>query len=173
MKYLLYSGLFFIVFLVTSCAEDSFEIGQTCGVQLQYRFDLSLTRKDQVDVTAEQVKEMISRRLDGFGYKRKKVRILGKYTIMVEIPEVTAKKHINVIKGVISASTKITFRLPAQDKNKMVQGAPVSAKKEEILRVEKEWEDYQGNLAAWKRKFFASEKQEAGEPPGEPDSVVW
>ncbi len=176
MKCLFCIGIFFIVFWGTACSEDNFEISQTGGVQLQYQLDLSLTRKDQVDATAKQVKKIISRRLDGYGIKRKKVRIMGKGTVLVQIPEITEKKTIKAITGVISADKKMTFRLSAKDKNKMSQsggGTPVSAKEAEISRVEKEWEDYRRDLAAWSRKFIAAEKQQqADEPPREPDSVV-
>ena len=68
------------------------------GTELQYELDLSSVRAASADV-AEEVKDIISRRLDIYGLKEIRIAIEGEDRLVVTIPggEVSSTKFIKKI----------------------------------------------------------------------------
>ncbi|MDE0740367.1 MAG: protein translocase subunit SecD [Planctomycetota bacterium] len=145
------------------------------GTELQYELDLSSVRAASADV-AEEVKDIISRRLDIYGLKEIRIAIEGEDRLVVTIPG-GAGADTKFIEDQIKTAGRLQLQLvvTAPENN-------TEAKKAEYNKVEREYKVADANyvtvLRAWLARQAAAKKTGGAftelkpTPPSEPSYLV-
>ena len=145
------------------------------GTELQYKLDLSSVRAASADV-AEEVKDIISRRLDIYGLKEIRIAIEGEDRLVVTIPG-GAGADTQFIEDQIKTAGRLQLQLvvTAPENN-------TEAKKAEYNKVEREYKVADANyvtvLRAWLARQAAAKKTGGAftelkpMPPSEPSYLV-
>ena len=145
------------------------------GTELQYELDLSSVRAASADV-AEEVKDIISRRLDIYGLKEIRIAIEGEDRLVVTIPG-GAGADTQFIEDQIATAGRLQLQLvvTAPENN-------TEAKKAEYIKVEREYKVADANYVTVLREWLARQaaaKKTGGAftelkptPPSEPSYLV-
>ena len=145
------------------------------GTELQYELDLSSVRAASADV-AEEVKDIISRRLDIYGLKEIRIAIEGEDRLVVTIPG-GAGADTQFIEDQIKTAGRLQLQLvvTAPENN-------TEAKKAEYIKVEREYKVADANYVTVLREWLARQaaaKKTGGAftelkptPPSEPSYLV-
>ena len=145
------------------------------GTELQYELDLSSVRAASADV-AEEVKDIISRRLDIYGLKEIRIAIEGEDRLVVTIPG-GAGADTQFIEDQIATAGRLQLQLvvTAPENN-------TEAKKAEYIKVEREYKVADANYVTVLREWLARQaaaKKAGGAftelkptPPSEPSYLV-
>ncbi|MCH2365115.1 MAG: hypothetical protein MK479_11115, partial [Planctomycetes bacterium] len=145
------------------------------GTELQYKLDLSSVRAASADV-AEEVKDIISRRLDIYGLKEIRIAIEGEDRLVVTIPG-GAGADTKFIEDQIATAGSLQLQLvvTAPENN-------TEAKKAEYIKVEREYKVADANYVTVLREWLALQAaaKKAGDaftepkptPPSEPSYLV-
>ena len=118
------------------------------GTLLSYKLDLSQIDQDRSSV-AEQVKDIIARRLNSYGLKEISVAVQGEDHLIVRLPG-TDPQSAEEIKRQIRTAGNLTFRL--------VTGGPDDGTSADLNSVEEEERDYLVADRRWVREKLAAEE---------------
>ncbi len=107
------------------------------GTELTYRLDLSLVETSRADV-GEQVKNIISRRLNAYGLKEINVSVQGDDHLVVQLPGTDAQS-VSDLKRQVETAGELEFRLVAspseETQDKQAQYQRLEREYDEKLRV--------------------------------------
>ena len=133
------------------------------GTLLSYKLDLSQIDQDRSTV-AEQVKDIIARRLNSYGLKEISVAVQGEDHLIVRLPG-TDPQSAEEIKRQIRTAGNLTFRL--------MTGGPDDGTSADLNKVEEEEREYLASDRRWVREKLAADQagrdfaERRPEPPQE------